>query len=529
MVNGRAFFSYEFSPDLKLLRAEREEEEYSKDEKLRRYFPNSRGEFFQQEGFEVRQNFAIGAKQTIQFVKYTDTWRWNWFWRDYMVERFIRQSVDMEKIDGEKYYLVHQFYHAGLNKVFAWIAFKEKGKLLLQSQATGRPMLEKYQLISVDENLQMEVVDSVNFPFKMELARAWMLNFNDDEHYLGQYRTHEIPDPMARMVYLFAPSGGLYTGNKDKDEGNWRMLLMDWKGKAKWVDLDLPAGGWKITDVLHRNDTILIWGPAKAGRYFNSLPGDYTNEITKNAAKYKTFQIARIIGDKVDTVVAYPFKAFRSMADKQAKRLRHAYRGKQFHFSYSKMGPNGELFIGGQKIEEDQVKVENPNGGESTQTRTIRTGYRQPILMCFNGALKLQKVYGYRLYHKLSQRDDAVNPMWVHYNDKGEIFWEVSELWDLRQYGYSEPMFTNNAFLTYFGPTIFTSMNKYLFFPRLHKINPAKGTILAPVNVGLNDKGRQRFYSDNFVPFKRLSDGSVLYIGYDGTYSRLWIARVALD
>lgn len=526
-INSRSFYHYEFSPRLELLAAEVEENDYTNDEYLKKVFPNYRGEFFIEEGFAMQQSMRLGDRQKIEMISYTDSYTWNWFFRDYFVQRRIGDARMVEKLQDEKYYLVHQFYHAGVDKVFALIAFKEKGKVLLTSGSGNRPLLEHYQLLCFDRDLNMEILRDWVFPYKMELVLAKKLDWNDDEHFLGQEKIYQYSDPSAEMIFVFAPAGGLFTGNKNPEKGEWNIVKLNADGGIKEIPVSLPGSGWKVMDVLHRNDTILLWGPAKNNRYHNDLPGDPPNEISADGMRYRGFQMLRIAGDKVDQLSYRHFKEFRQKADKQSKRWGIAYRGRDFLFSYAKMGVGGELFVGGQRIVESEIREQ---GGGEHQSRTVkvRNGYRQPVLFCFNPELELERVYGYKYYRWLMRDNDAVSPMWVRRSEQGKWYWEVSELYAVRTFGYATPLFNDNHFLRIFGPNIYSSMNKYLFFPRLSPIDPESGIMKEPVNIGVNEKGKQRFYSDNFIPWKTLKDGSILYIGFDQNYSRIWLGRVLL-
>lgn len=526
-TNSRSFFRYTFSPELQLLENEMEDQYYSDEDHLRRMYPNYRGEHFTEEGFAVQQSMRIGDRQKIEFIRYYDSYTWNWFIRDYFVQRQITGARDLERLQDEKYYLVHQFYHPGVDKVFALIAFKEKGKLLQQSPHSRVPLLEHYQLLRIDRDLNMEVLREWNFQYKMELVRAKKLEYTDDEHFLGEERNHRFPDPNASMLYVFAPAGSAFISNKDPKKGNWLIVKVSKEGAIAEMPLLLYGSGWKMMDIMHRNDTLLLWGPAKPNRYYTALPTEPRHEISKNGKRYQGFQLVRIVGDRIDKISYHHQRSFHQQADKQAKRLGISYRGRQFLFSYAKMGPKGEFFVGGQRIMESEVRETNGTNGQ-TRSHTVRNGYRQPLLICFDEELKLDIVYGYRYYRWLFRRDDAVSPMWVRRSPEGKWYWEVSELYDVRTYGYTQPVFNDNVFTQVFGPSVYTSMNKYLFFPRLIPIDPSKAKMEEPVNIGLNSKGRQRYYSDNLIPWKYLSDGSILYIGFDGSYSKIWLGRVRL-
>ncbi|HRJ36154.1 MAG TPA: hypothetical protein PK610_09205, partial [Flavobacteriales bacterium] len=88
-TNSRSFFRYTFSPELQLLENEMEDQYYSDEDHLRRMYPNYRGEHFTEEGFAVQQSMRIGDRQKIEFIRYYDSYTWNWFIRDYFVQRQI--------------------------------------------------------------------------------------------------------------------------------------------------------------------------------------------------------------------------------------------------------------------------------------------------------------------------------------------------------------------------------------------------------------------------------------------------------
>jgi hypothetical protein len=244
---------YHFDKDATLLNIEKDEIEIEKARKKWKWF-NYKGDYF------LANNISVSANMAGDFVlrKKRITASYNWWTGQYVRKVKLLDKVKPKNDNGKKY----KFY-GGAYEV------ERDSTILAMAVNTSDPkdkMFGSYDLLKSDNDLNVQVLEKIEFPYSMTCVYSQPLKDDLSE-------SVENDDLPRDWILIYAPTD-VIRKNTAPDPHAFEYLRITPEGKiAERVKFTAPTVGWRIIDVYEKENSVLVYGmgSGKESKYINEI------------------------------------------------------------------------------------------------------------------------------------------------------------------------------------------------------------------------------------------------------------------
>jgi len=315
------------------------------------------------------------------------------------------------------------------------------------------------------------------------------------------------------VALVFAPK-------KDQpDISTYTYLLYSARGDLKQKStFKSPSNNLLVVDAAEKNGSVFFCATStKSKDAFEEVFEDYAATIanpcftegenkqdmkwlSKADDRMESFHLLKFTGDKLDfasTAAISDFKARFKTApgDKGAD----PYKGRKLCVEEFTVTPDGEYLIAGQLNGKQKMGSSN----------TVKT-YEDIVCLHFDKAGQLKAQYGVEKMNRDKKSEIfPVTQAFMPAKDGKSLYWVIMEVKGFKGYASFIDAYEGSA--TYHPR----------FFPRIAKLD-AGATSLGSFAV-LGDE--QYYVSKSFRPLMNAADNSIVFIGSDEDYKKLWLSR----
>lgn len=413
--------------------------------------------------------------------------KWDYKKQRYVYDKTIKSETIKPKSDNGKYYGYAAFNGGDDGNLFVIAATESKEK---KNQ-------NDFVILTVNSDL-----DIITKPIDITGSQSLV--------YTNQFDNGEV-------VMVFAPKKG------EGDISNYTYLHYSAKGELiNKANFKSPSNNLLVTNAQLVNGSVFFCGSStKSTDCYDEVFDDYVAEISnpcyKEAKNYRdekymkkaddkmeNFHMLKFTGNQFVFASTTPVSEFKSRfktspADKGAD----PYKGKNLQVNSFFVTNSEEYLVAGQL------------------TGTVKLGAGNPVksyedIICFyfdkNGQLKTQFGTEKMNNEKKSEIFD-VKQTFMASRDGKSIYWTILEVKGFK--GYDGFLDAYNGDPTY----------RPKYFPRIAKIDLQNNSI-----SNFTVLGNEKFYiSKAFAPIVDTKDNSVVFIGTDDDYKKLWLAKYVFE
>ncbi|MDB5206462.1 MAG: hypothetical protein JWR72_1537 [Flavisolibacter sp.] len=315
------------------------------------------------------------------------------------------------------------------------------------------------------------------------------------------------------VVLVFAPKKG------EPDLSAYTYLRYGTTGDVKnKVTFKSPSNNLLIVDAQEEGGSVFFCATSTKSKdsyeeVFDEYAGTISNPCYKEGEnkqdfywakkadeKMESFHLLKFTGSQLDFATAAPVSEFKSKfktspQDKGAD----AYKGRRFLVSNFRITPSGEYLVAGQLTGKTNLGLGNP----------VKT-YEDIVCFHFDKAGQLKAQYGVEKMNTDKKSEIfPITQMFVPSKDGKSLYWVIMEVKGFKGYDGFVAAYVGNA--TYYGR----------YFPRIAKLD-VEGTSVSSFSV----LGDEKFYtSKSFLPIFNTAENSLVFIGSDEDYKKLWLSK----
>jgi hypothetical protein len=244
---------YHFDKDATLMNIDREELEIEKARKRWKWF-NYKGDYFLANNISASANFSAD----LVFRKKRITAKYNWWTGQYERRVKMLDKVKPKNESGKKYKFLGGVYEVERDSsilVMAVNASDPKDKLY-----------GSFDLLKSDNDLNIQVLEKVEFPYSMTCVYSQPLNDDLSE-------SIENDDMPRDWILIYAPTD-IIRKNTAPDPHSFEYLRITPEGKiAERVKFSAPTVGWRIIGAYEKENAVLIYGmgSGKENKFINQI------------------------------------------------------------------------------------------------------------------------------------------------------------------------------------------------------------------------------------------------------------------
>ncbi|MDX1936688.1 MAG: hypothetical protein SFU21_06210 [Flavihumibacter sp.] len=391
--------TYTFDKDLNLKNTLKEEEELEKVKKKHKWF-KYKGETYESKSIYVRSNF----KGEMVFREKKVSYKWSWLRGGYAKKVKLGDKVKpKDEASGARYLFRGGYYEndpAGYMLVVAG---------LKEGNDVGKSYL-KYQILQVDDQINVTVKDAIEFP--KAKAPVFSEPLADDD-------PANNDDSPRDWIIVFAPQGGPGMGKVEGNPRAYTYFRYSPNGTLKEkVDFEVPVAGWRILGAYQKDGKVYMYGPG-IGKDKNSneifkgpvlaTTSDEEGDAKKSMfnfteaaqatqdqidarlddMKYTNFQIARVNNQTIFVASPSIDEINKNNVKPAGQKKEVEFDGKRFVTTGVSVLNDGSIFVSGQDFKLDGI-------GRNKGTRL----YKGLFLLQFDGTGKFVRNYGLELDQK---------------------------------------------------------------------------------------------------------------------------------
>jgi len=418
----------------------------------------------------------------LKFSKYTELQSWDYKKQRYVTKKTISTETIKPKNENGKYY--------------GYAAFTNNDQtLFVLAGVDSKVNKHGTDFLIMGINSDLEITSKpVDVSGSQSLAYSAQLNDGD-------------------IVLVFAPKKG------EPDLSAYTYLRYSPGGEVKnKVAFNSPSNNMLIVDMAEKDGSVFFCATStKSKDAYGEVFEDYTASIlnpcytdAKNKTdfnwekkaneKMENFHLLKFTGGNLDFASTAPVSEFKSKfktspADKGAD----PYKGKKFSVQEFKVMPNGEYLVAGQLNGKTSLGMGNP----------VKT-YEDIVCFHFDKAGQLKAQYGVeKMNNDKKSEIFPVSQSFISSKDGSSLYWVVLEVKGFK--GYADFLDALNGRSTFYPR----------FFPRIAKLD------VQNANVGsFTVLGKEKFYmTKNFEPISNPQENSLVFVGSDEDYKKLWVNK----
>ena len=418
----------------------------------------------------------------LKFSKYSELQTWDFVRQRYVTKKTISSETIKPKNENGKYYGYAAFTNSD-QTLFVLAGVESKVK------KHGMDFL----IMGINSDLDI-TSKPVDVSGSQSLVYSAQLNDGD-------------------IVLVFAPKKG------EPDLSAYTYLRYSPNGELRnKVPFKSPSNNLLIVDMVEKNGSVFFCATStKSKEAYDEVFDEYTASISnpcytdarnktdaywekKANEKMESFHLLKFTGGNLDFASTAPVSEFKSKfrtspTDKGAD----PYKGKKFSVQQFLITPNGEFLIAGQLNSKTSLGMGNP----------VKT-YEDIVCFHFDKAGQLKAQYGVEKMN--NDKKSEIFPMrqsFVTSKDGSSLYWVILEVKGFKGYA--------NFFDAYNGVATYHPR----FFPRIAKLD------LQNASVGsFAVLGKEKFYmTRNFEPISNPQENSMVFIGSDEDFKKLWVNK----
>lgn len=416
----------------------------------------------------------------LKFSKYTELQTWDYKKQRYITKKTISSETIKPKNENGKY----EGYAAFTNSdqtLFVLAGMDSK----VTKHATD------FSILSINADLDISG-KPVDISGSQSLVYSAQLNDGD-------------------IVLVFAPNKG------EPDLSAYTYLRYSPNGDVKnKVAFKSPSNNLLIVDICEKDGSVFFCATSTKskeayGEVFDDYGASISNPCFTDAQnkkdfswlkraneKMESFHLLKFTGGQLDFASTAPvseFKAKFKSSDKKAD----PYKGSKFTVEEFTLTPDGEYLIAGQLNGKTSLGLGNP----------VKT-YEDIVCFHFDKSGQLKAQYGVqKLNDDKKSEIFPVRQMFMPSKDGKSLYWMVMEVKGFK--GYADFLDALNGRATYYPR----------YFPRIAKLdvqNASVGSFTIP--------GNEKYYmTKRFEPIADTRDNSLVFIGSDEDYKKLWVNK----
>ncbi|MES1216734.1 MAG: hypothetical protein ABUT20_14560, partial [Bacteroidota bacterium] len=234
--------TYTFDKDLNLKNTVKEEEEVEKVKKKYKWF-KYKGETYESRSVYVRSNL----KGEMVFREKIISYKWSWFRGGYAKKVKLGDKVKpKDEESGARYMFRGGYYDNDPEGYMLVVAGLREGNDMARSYL-------KYQILHVDEKVNITKKDEFDFPFAKAPVFSELLSDDDP--------TSNDDNPRD-WVIIFAPQGGPGMGKVEGNPKSYTYFRYGYDGALKEkFDFEAPVIGWRILGAFQKDGQVYLYGP----------------------------------------------------------------------------------------------------------------------------------------------------------------------------------------------------------------------------------------------------------------------------
>jgi len=244
---------YHYDKDANQLGVDKDEIEIEKARTKWSWF-NYKGDYF------LANNISVSANFTGDFVlrKKRITATYNWWTGQYVRKVKLLEKVKPKNETGKKY----KFY-GGAYEV------ERDSTILAMAVNASDPkdkMYGSYDLLKSDNDLNVQVLEKIEFPYSMTCVYSQPLKDDLSE-------SIENDDKPRDWILIYAPTD-IIRKNTAPDPHAFEYLRITPEGKiVERVKFMAPTVGWRIIDAYEKENSVLVYGmgSGKESKYINEI------------------------------------------------------------------------------------------------------------------------------------------------------------------------------------------------------------------------------------------------------------------
>jgi len=390
--------TYTFDKDLNLKNTVKEEEEIEKVKKKYKWF-KYKGDTYESRNVFVRSNM----KGEMVFREKIISYKWSWFRGGYAKKVKLGDKVKpKDEASGARYMFRGGYYDNDPEGYMLVVAGLRDGNDMAKS-------FLKYQVIHVDQQVNITKKDEIEFPF----AKAPI--FSEP---LGDDDLASNDDNPRDWILIFAPQGGPGMGKVEGNPKQYSYFRYGFNGVLKEkFEFEVPVIGWRVLGAFQKNGQVYLYGPgiSKDKHYNETFKGSIiantsdeegetkkgilgamkiggeASQVTQDEIdtrlddmKYTNFQVAKISNGKLEFISSPSIDDInKSNIKPEGQKKSIEFDGKRFITTGVSVVAGNNIFITGQDFKLDGL-------GKNKGTRL----YKGLFLLQFDASGKYLRNFG---------------------------------------------------------------------------------------------------------------------------------------
>ncbi len=244
---------YHYDKEADLLGVDKDEIEIERARKKWKWF-NYKGDYF------LTNNISVSANFTGDFVlrKKRITASYNWWTGQYERKVKLLDKVKPKNESGKKYKFYGGAYEVERDSTILAMA--------INASDPKEKMFGSYELLKSDNELNVQVMAKIEFPYSMTCIYSQPLKDDLSE-------TVENDDMPRDWILIYAPTN-VIRKNTAPDPHEFEYIRISPEGKVvERVKFNAPTVGWRIIDTYEKENSVLIYGmgSGKESKYINEI------------------------------------------------------------------------------------------------------------------------------------------------------------------------------------------------------------------------------------------------------------------
>lgn len=482
--------TYTFDKDFNFVDMKTDELNVDKLQEMKKLNPvdfgwvNYSGASYSVEGTSVEPNLIgtlVLKKKRINYV-------YDWFNMGYVKTIQILEKVKPKNDEGTKFYYFTHFEDDSNGDVYILCGARD------QVKKGGDPLKYHRDIHVLKFNKDLDMVKDLKIPFDYYngycYAKAITEGTGGDDDYSA----------IKEMIFVFAPYD-LGKTNKDPDLTNYTYVRLDKDlNLTERIPFKSKAGYWNIDYILATNDAVYAFGPLASGK------NDYYNKLIGKVSKYKSVQLMKVAGGKVEYLTETTLDEFETkLKTPPSQKKAPNYEGKKFDIMNYRVFDNGDFIVVGQNYK----MVTKPKGptvtnfslSSSTDMETVKQ-YIDILAFHFDSKGILKAQYGLDVKENNEYAKDNGTPQsMITGMNPNNTYWIVQEI---------------KAKSDFF--------KKILTYPRVGKIDMSAGTL-----SDFTSFGDKEYFLDPKFPYLEAEPGMLVFFGSNKSGKIIWFAKIKLE
>jgi len=244
---------YHYDKDANQLGVDKDEIEIEKARTKWSWF-NYKGDYF------LANNISVSANFTGDFVlrKKRITATYNWWTGQYVRKVKLLEKVKPKNETGKKYKFYGGSYEVERDSTILAMA--------VNASDPKDKMYGSYDLLKSDNDLNVQVLEKIEFPYSMTCVYSQPLKDDLSE-------SIENDDKPRDWILIYAPTD-IIRKNTAPDPHAFEYLRITPEGKiVERVKFMAPTVGWRIIDAYEKENSVLVYGmgSGKESKYINEI------------------------------------------------------------------------------------------------------------------------------------------------------------------------------------------------------------------------------------------------------------------